>query len=221
MKKRKGKFCFLCGKKTEKLIEGHCEDCFNEKNWLAKLPEKTEVIRCSRCDLTKISNEWKEFDLINYIRKIIKINGTIKKMSLDSSNKKTLVTVEGFVKGSKKLKRETHSIIIHFNKIVCPVCVRKYGGYYEAIIQLRGNYKKSLNFIKRFFINESGKNEMAFYSIKEVKGGLDLYVGDKKSANKLSKLLKEKYSTEKKVSYTLATRKDGNDLYRNIILIRF
>ena len=54
------KFCFLCGKKTEKLIEGYCEECYNKEFKLIEAPKEISFIICSRCNRIKYKNKWKD-----------------------------------------------------------------------------------------------------------------------------------------------------------------
>jgi nonsense-mediated mRNA decay protein 3 len=220
--KRKGKFCFKCGKKSEKLFDGYCEECYVKMNRLAKVPEKVEIEKCSKCDLVKIEGKLQEFDIIDFIKNKIESKGKIKKITLEPIKTGYNVIIDGRLKGTKKLKREEHKVRIKFKKFVCDSCGRFYAGYYEAIIQLRGDFPKSvLRFIDVFVTRERSVDELSFYRTEEVKGGLDVFIGSKKVANTLGKRLKDKYNVEIKKSYMLYGKKDGKEVYRNVILVRF
>ena len=62
---------------------------------------------------------------------------------------------------------------------------------------------------------------MSFYRAEEAKGGLNLYIGSKRVANKLGKALEDEFNAQIKKSYKLHSRSGGEDIYRNIILARF
>ena len=64
------------------------------------------------------------------------------------------IFAKGSLKGSKKLKEEEHDIILKLNKTVCQDCSRMFGGYYEAILQLRGEVADIMDFIDDQMIKE-------------------------------------------------------------------
>ena len=168
------RFCFVCGKQTDKLKDGYCEECFPEKK--RKERKKKVYSICYKCGYVKLGREWK------------------KRVPFGIKTKKT----------------------------VCPVCSRKHGDYYEAILQIRGEFSdRHIDFIERNLHVLEKKDRMAFYFPKKVKGGYDIRVGSKKAATSIAKLLKEKFGCELKRSYKLYSRKAGRDVTRNTILCRF
>ena len=93
-------------------------------------------------------------------------------------------------------------------------------GYYEAKLQLRGNIP--VNIIE-FIENHIGKmrNKNAFFRPERVKSGIDIYVGSKSSANNLAEQMKRQLKAELKRSYKLHTRREGKNIYRDVISVRF
>lgn len=207
------KFCFLCGKKTEKLIKGYCEECYNEKFQLIKIPEKISLTICVKCNLIKYKNKWKSIK--DVIRNKIEVVGKNVGIEIEE-NDVISIHASGFLKDSKKPKEEIHEIKLKLRKTVCLSCSRKYGDYYEAILQLRG--KISNDIID--FIDDQVIIKKSFYRAENVKGGLNLYLKNKSLANKIANDLKEKYNAEIKKSFKLVTKKEGRNIYRNVILIR-
>ena len=61
---------------------------------------------------------------------------------------------------------------------------------------------------------------MAFYRIEQKGKDLDFLIGSKSAARKVAQFLKRKHGGKIKYSYKLVTRREGKDLYRNIILVR-
>lgn len=212
------KFCYVCGKQTDHLFDGLCSDCFAKRITLVELPKKIEIIKCSKCPFVKFNNKWQTLNIEEIIKTKLKAHGDIKKTSVELKDKIATVHVSGSFKDISK--EESHDVRIHFNKIMCPNCTRLFGGYYEAIIQLRGDFnQKTLSFIadsaERF-----AKDQFGFYRVKEVKEGLDLYFGSTSIANKIADALKP-FKPEIKRSFKLVTRKDGKDIYRTVISVRF
>jgi nonsense-mediated mRNA decay protein 3 len=204
------KFCFVCGKKTEKLIEGYCEDCYNSKFSLIKIPKDLRIMQCTKCHRTNQKNTWTDAGIEDFLKDKIKVSDKNVKISIVGKK----VLVHGFLESSNKPKEETHEVDLKIVKTVCLDCSRRLGGYHEAIIQLRGKTTKEiLNFLHERI------TEQSFYRIEPVREGFDLYVGDKKVANHVVYELVKKYNFKIRKSYKLATKKEGRDIYKNIISI--
>jgi len=216
------KFCFVCGKSTDKLIEGYCEECRGEKENLIEMPKKFELTVCSRCNRVKFNNRWHDSSVEDVLNKKIKTKGRITKFEIERDGKFYYAIVKGYPEGSTKLREEKERIPVHINKIVCSQCIRKWGGYYEAIVQIRGKYTRPmLDLVEEIVERSKGKDEKAFISkISRVKGGFDYYLGSKKIAMKIASEMKKEYDAEIKKSYELVTQKEGKDVYRNIYSVR-
>ena len=211
------KFCFVCGKETGNLIEGYCEECYNRKFSLIEIPKEINIVFCPKCNSIKQENKWKEIEVNNIIREKIKVLGKDVKIRIERDDI-AKVHAKGFLKGSKNPKEEIHEVKLNIIKEVCPNCSRKFGDYYEAVIQLRGNITEDiLDSIDDLILT---KNKKEFYRIKEVKGGYDLLLGNKSTANNISDFLSKRYKTEVIKSFRLVTKKEGKDIYRNFILVR-
>ncbi len=110
--------------------------------------------------------------------------------------------------------RIERGIPLDIKKTICQQCSRISGGYYEAIIQLRGDPVRVLGYAdmllkklqKRTFITKE----------EEKDGGLDLFVGNSKVVVELMGELGVKTLITKK----LVGRDQGRRLYRTTFLIR-
>lgn len=213
------KFCFVCGKKTDKLIEGYCEKCYNKKFKLIQVPEKIKVTVCSKCDSIKERTKWKDIEIEDVIKNKIKVLGKKVKINIDV-NRIVKIHAKGFLEGSKKIKEENYEIRLKENKMVCPTCFRQSGDYHEGIIQLRGDITKEvIDVIDDCVINEILDDKKSFYKLKKVKGGYDLYMSDKHITKKVTDLLKKKFKAQIKKTYKLVTRKNGKDIYKTTALV--
>ncbi len=209
------KFCFLCGKKTEKLINGYCEECYNKKFHLIKVPKEIIIVKCSKCDRIKEKNKWKDIEIDEFLKNKIEILGKNVEIKIEK-NDILKIYAKGFLKDSKKIKEEIHEVKFKIEYEICPLCSKKYRNYYEAIIQIRGNITSDdINSIDDIVLMKKG-----FYRIEKVKGGYDLFISNKYLAEKIANFLRKKYKTEIKRSYKLVTSKEGKDIYKNIILVR-
>ena len=208
------KFCFVCGKKTDKLIEGYCEECYNKEFSLLKVPEEISIKVCSKCGRINYGKVWKEKEVEDILKDKIKILGKNVDIKI-RKNDNIHITAKGFLKNSKKIKEEKKEIRLKLNKIVCPDCSRRLGDYYEAILQLRGDADKAMD-----FLTDQLSIERSVYKIENVKNGIDIYLDDAHLASNLSKQLRKKFNAKVKKSFKLFTRKQGKDIYRSTFVVR-
>jgi nonsense-mediated mRNA decay protein 3 len=206
------KFCFVCGKKTEKLIEGYCEDCYNNSFNLIQTPKEITILLCSKCKKIKQKNDWNDVKIEDLVKNNIKVLGNNVKIEVIGNK----IFASGSLKNSKKIKEEEiHEINIKTVKVLCPECSRRLGGYYEAIMQLRGNIPEEvLNFIDKEI------KEKSFYRIDHIKGGFNLYIGNKNIANQIADKIKRIYNLEVKKSFKLYTKKEGKDVYKSVFSVK-
>lgn len=226
----KNKFCPGCGKKTNDLIEGICSECYHKKNEIVNLPKEIKIDACWRCNNLKHKGKWKNIILEKLLEEkildVLEVEGKIKKVDiiLDDPNKKPFtVEVEATITKDDVEFVESDTIIVDINKGICDICSRISSGYYQAILQLRGPQNKinpSMEIANEIIENSS--SSMAFISkIEEVKNGVDLYLGSKSTAKKISKVLSERFKTENKSSKTIYGLKDGKKIYRSTYLVKF
>jgi len=209
------KFCFLCGKKSEKLIKGYCEECYKKKFQLIEVPEEISVTICSRCKKIKERYKWIENEIDEILRNKIKVIGRDVSIRIEK-NEDAKIHARGFLEGSKSIKEETHEVKIKLEKITCPTCSRKAGQYYESTVQIRGILTNDdMDAVDDVVLERGG-----FYRIKEVKGGYDLFISDKSLARKIVEVFSNRHKVEIKKSFKLLTRRDGKDIYRDTILLR-
>lgn len=92
----------------------------------------------------------------------------------------------------------------------------KHPGYYEAILQLRDCGEEAGDFVREEVAREG------IYVAKEekVKGGFDIYLGDKNFTRNLGRKLQERFGGEQKVTASLWGRKEGKEVYRLTVLFR-
>jgi nonsense-mediated mRNA decay protein 3 len=214
------KFCFLCGKKTEKLIEGYCEKCYNKKFNLIKVPEKIEITLCKKCNSIKEKTTWRDVDVEKIIKSKIKVFGKKVDISIEV-NGSVKIHAKGLLKKSTKEKEEYYEIPLKRKKVTCPTCFKLSGDYHEAIIQLRGDITREvIDAIDDLVVGEILNDKQVFYKIKEVRGGYDLYMSDKHITKRVSELLKKKFKAEIKKTYKLVTKKKGKDIYKSTVLVK-
>ena len=219
----KPKFCPACGKETEKLYRGLCEKCRKKKEVLATIPEKIKIRVCKDCGKLEGADrlDLKKDNLRKIVEREIEINGELRELKIEKINKgikniKLKITVSGKL-GSGVKKEEVLETTIQIKERLCETCGKIRGGYYEGVIQIRSeDIKKAEKVTKKLMkmIDKGGH----ITKVTARKNGFDIYMSPKKIMNRIVGEIKN--TKEIKRSYSLVTKKDGKDLYRNTVLVR-
>jgi NMD protein affecting ribosome stability and mRNA decay len=205
--------CIKCGR--EAVIGNFCENCFLEKEKLFDIEDFTIAI----CDCGSYYDEiWQKpratDEIIRcLIEKKIKTKNKItgKKILLKKVGNRVFASVvcSGFISPCKKSKEEEKRISILIKIKKCDQCVKLIGGYYEAVLQIRGDYDNIFDKIKCHLPKTA--------RIGKIKHGYDIRFLRKSDAAKVSRKLIE---FEIKKSFKFVTTKKGKKLYRNYYSVR-
>ncbi len=235
----KDMFCVECGKETEIYKDGVCIECYLKTHQFTEGPKIIDITVCPHCGSYKYKNTWTNVILNDVLRRIIKNNFKISKelknidinpvcKELDKGYDCT-VYISGEI-GNKEVTEE-HKLIIRLKKTACDVCSKQFGGYHEAIIQVRAEEKRTLSKnelteIQNFVLNlvesmhAGGKRSLFIADMGITHGGLDFFISDKKDAYTITKKIKEEYGGTIKKSSSNVGMKDSKQVYRNTYLIR-
>lgn len=200
--------CPKCGRTSDnvRFIEAFCAECYPIR---IETPDRITFEQCVRCDRIRFRGEWipyNERKVTGYI--VSKCKGDFETADYNFESQKAIFSVGG----GSKIER---GVIFELKKTICQQCSRVSGGYYEGIVQLRGNRAK-IEKQAKMIIDRLEK--VTFITKTEEKdGGLDLYVGNSKPMVKLMVDLGVKTTITKK----LAGQDQGKRLYRTTYLIRF
>jgi nonsense-mediated mRNA decay protein 3 len=112
----------------------------------------------------------------------------------------------------------------------CDACSRLAGGYYEAIIQLRGTNRtpteeelqQYTEIIQTLLerINKKGDRLAFINKIAKLKEGVDFYLGSNKAAKHICQKITTEHAATLTESPSLVGRKDGVDVYRMTYALR-
>ncbi len=174
-------------------------------------PKRIEYIRCSKCKRVRLKGNWVECSEEKLTREVIKkckgefLHGTYNFHDQEATffvgNKTNMFPIK------KRMK-------VNVIKNICQECSRKSGGYFEAIIQLRGKQSKINQYDKLFRKMLLKKSFVA--KEEELKEGLDLYIGNSRAVVEMFAEL----GLRAKISKTLSGEKEGKRLYRTTFLVR-
>ncbi len=218
--------CPLCRGKSE--VGVFCSNCYLKRNLEVEVPSVIGITQCSKCGDYLLGGRWvkgltEEDVLARAAEGAIKTN--MKKLDKAGILKFDIVPRQSefdlivtITLGDSEVKKRS---IMRIKKVACPDCSRIAGGYYEAVLQLRGNasQKDVDDIIKKV---ESHRDKFAFISkVAKMHGGFDIYVGSKKSAEKIVKEYRGKAETDKSSKLVGMDFHKGKQKFRFNYLIRF
>jgi nonsense-mediated mRNA decay protein 3 len=198
--------CVVCGKRKA-VIGPFCEVCYVPK---VRVEKNIEVERCKVCGRFKVFGEWTSRirRLKEFLAKRVK-GGDVAYVEVDLKNQKFIVGIKG-----ANVEKE-YSFNLRFKDTTCPVCSRIAGGYYEAVIQLRGDRRKVEEFLG--FLMKNLQSRTPIVRVEPLKEWIDVYVFSSKEALNFVKELGMSY----KLSRKLHGVKQGKRIYRLTIALRF
>jgi len=231
-------FCVECGKEGKIYKDGICIDCYLKTHSFAKGPDIIDLPICTHCGSYKYKNTWTSDLFSEVIRRVIKnkfeISRELKKIDINTEcteakeGMECKVYITGFIDDVEIT--EEHDLMIRLRRTVCDVCSKKFGGYHEAIIQIRTDKrkltKKELENIQIDVENlvetlrAKGNRGLFITDIGEEHSGLDFYLSDKGSALAVAKKIQGQYGGSIKQSSKNMGMKDSRQIYRMTYLLR-
>lgn len=232
------RFCYLCGRTTEELREGLCKTCFSKEKETVEIPKKMEALICRECS-RYFTGQWMDAQAPNarFLETLAK-EALQRHLSHGHGSAKTEIRVLGSRPKGKGLTAELEVTAssgsndtefrsklrtsLEVKQVLCPVCSKKAGGYYEAIVQLRSDSIEKIAEEALKVLNQLvKKDKLAFIVEKTTQAsGVDLKIGSARAARALATHFKSRYKAHVKETATLVGRKEGKNIYRKTILIR-
>ena len=229
--------CVECGKK-EIYKDGSCIDCYLKNHKFTEGPEIIDLPVCSHCQSYKYKSTWTSELLNDVLRRIIKKQFKIKPelkgidINLDCKDAphgyECKVYISGYI-GETEVTEE-HDLTVRLKKTVCETCSKQFGGYHEAIIQVRTEKRKLTDEELKDIIKTvetqvenlraKGNRTLFITDIGEEHGGLDFFLSEKNSSFAIAKTLLDRFGGTLKQSSSNVGMKDGRQQYRNTYLVR-
>lgn len=231
-------FCVECGVEGEIYKNGVCLNCYLKNKKFSKGPDILDLPVCIHCQGFKYRNTWTNDLLDDTLRRIVKNNFEISKelqkvdINIDFNETSLRLECTIYISGLIQEKEiiEEHKLIVRLRKTVCDICSRQFGGYHEAIIQIRTQKRKfskeELIDIKETVetiiknIQDKGNRSLFIADIADEHGGLDFYISDKNTAFTIAKTLLDRYGGYIKKSSTNTGMKDSKQIYKITYLVR-
>ncbi|UCH72290.1 MAG: hypothetical protein JSW62_01715 [Thermoplasmatales archaeon] len=231
-------FCVECGKEKPIYKEGACIKCYLQTHSFSKGPKNIDLPLCAHCNSYKYKNTWTSDLFGDILRRVVKnnfhINKELRKIDINTEckgredEKHCKITISGFLDDIEI--NEEHDLIVNLKRTTCDVCSKQFGGYHEAIFQIRANNRKlkkeELDNIKLTVENlvenlrARGNRSLFITDVGEKNDILDFYLSDKRSAIVIAKKTQEQYGGTIKQSSKNIGMKDSRQIYRMTYLLR-
>ena len=222
------KFCPRCGKTVDKLFGPRkvCIDCFRDTQDFVELPDEIRFEQCSVCGNYRINNVWKDFEsdeklvfdvLGQYEKEDVEMGASFRRQG-EVYNVNVVMEREV----NDEIVRQVKELEMIPEKTQCMKCSRFQGGYFEAILQIRGKINQD-NFgnMMEFAGGKTSEDRSNFVSnVEEKHGGYDVYVSSMNMLRSLLEFLKEHHGVEEKWSKELVGQKEGQEVYRTVVSAR-
>ncbi len=217
--------CPVCGRESE--VGLFCSDCYMKQNLRIEVPPTVELTGCKTCGSFFIKGKWvkdpsEEEAALGAVRESIRTN--IKRLDkagvLEAKVEKAGKGYDGTVTIKLAGSERRLKTRVKVRRVACPDCSRIAGGYYEAVLQLRGEAGKDIleDILGRV---EKHKDRFSFVvNVKKVRGGYDVYLGSKKSAEKIVRQFRGKAEIKKSFEHVGLDRQSGKKRRRFYYLIR-
>lgn len=205
------KHCPICNRSSNEVrfFGEFCEFCTRDK-LRSKIPHEIMLVECRRCGRIWVDGEYTEKNhrsIENAIKR--KIRGYETRL-LDYTDDAAIIELSG-----EEITGLREEIALEHENRTCQRDLRKSSGYYEAVVQLRGNEVRAQRIIKK--LNDYLLRREQFISkIEQVENGYDAYASSKKLTSAFIAEIKLKPT----VSYTLYGLRGGKKVYRNTYAIR-
>lgn len=202
--------CPKCGASSEK-VSFSGPFCIRCRPVRISCPKRMEFLRCSRCKRVRLKGNWVECGKEKLEAEVLRkckgefISGTYSFEDQEATF---------FVGDSTQMFPVKIRINANVIKNICQECSRKSGGYFEAIVQLRGREGRIRYYDKLFRKMLMKKSFVAKEEAR--KEGLDLYIGDSRAVVEILAEL----GIRARISRKLAGQKEGKRLYRTTFLVR-
>lgn len=206
------KHCPICDRASDRFrFYGEiCEVCAGKK-LAEKLPKEVSVVVCRDCGRMRVSGSFEEPSQENMQRLLAAAIRQYSVRLLAATDDMVRVAVTDEKTGGLTVE---HDIKLLFGRTLCEKDSRRRAGYYEAVVQFRGDEGKvsrTAASLQKFVERNNG-----FITRTEQKEhGMDIFVSDKKLARAF--IMARRLSF--KSSFKLQGERHGKRLYRNTYFV--
>lgn len=206
------KHCPVCNRSSDEVrfFGEFCEE-HAAKRLRSKLASEVSVTRCRDCGMIKVSGVFVPESRENMERLLASSYKPFSVKLVHSSNGIARMLIRDERQEGLEVEQNAH---LKVERVLCEEDSRKRGGYYEAVVQLRGE-KEKVSGLAALLQRYLEKNGAFVAKVEEKEHGVDVFASDKKVAFAFISARHLKW----KSSFELHGEKRGRRLYRNTYFI--
>lgn len=232
----------ICPKCGQPSAEGLCSSCILKSTKILSCPNRVEVTVCPVCGAKLVKGGWQ---ITDRTAEELAYEATSESLLVHSDTMNPDIDIQLMKRGATRylarvsMKGSFRGISVEDGcdipvKIIltaCDRCCRIAGKYFESTIQIRGSSrpptKAELDTCRNIASSmteacyRNGDRLAFIQDIKDTEGGLDLVIGSTQLARQIARAIFDRYGGRTQESAKLVGKKDGNDIYRTTILVRF
>lgn len=237
-----GEFCVVCGATDRPLVDGVCAECAADRTRLLSAPKRAVVTLCPHCGAREVGAHWERAGsspvlTAEDLSPFLEVPDGVGVRQVRWEETAVTATVREFVGHARVrfrgIERDVDvPLSVRSVHKTCPDCSRRSGRYYTATLQLRGpaEGRPEKPIVLRARLAEEWARlvrEMrpdwrkAVSWREELPEGWDCFFADTLAARAVAKLAKQRFGATLKESSSLVGRKNGQDLYRVTLCVRF
>ncbi len=231
-------YCVDCGKDKPIFREGSCLECYLKNHRFTHGPDVFHIPVCNYCGAYKYKNTWKNesFETVvkRYVKNAFSFSNELNdiQISVDCHDEEDTIfcKVTIYSKIDDEQVSEDHYVEIRLKPNVCDICSKQFGGYHEAILQIRSSEKKMSEEQKKsietfldalvYSMQKNGNRKLFVTDKNYEKTGIDYLLSDKQAAAAIIKKAQSEFCGEITVSSSNVGMSDGKQVYRMTYLLR-
>ncbi|XGI83261.1 60S ribosomal export protein NMD3 [Halorutilales archaeon Cl-col2-1] len=234
-------FCPECGEETDP-DELLCDACYADSVDPVEAPENLELRVCSVCGSYVDDGDWtseeddvsEEHELaVERLQDSLRAHVEAESPRVDLRAERVdpdvyhiYVSFTADVRGYPV--HDDFKTTVNVSRETCPTCARISGGYYESIVQIRGENRlptdDELHTAKEIAYGIAGDDlddrDTFVTDVKDVDDGIDIYLSTNKAGLQTARRVIEEFGGTYSDSATLVGEKDGDELYRVTYSVR-
>lgn len=235
-------FCVVCGATDRPLVDGLCGECAADRTRLLSAPKRGLVTICPHCGARQVGSQWERPGASHLLtaedlNPFLEIHPEVGIRTIRWEETGATATVREYLGRARvSFRGATREVEVPLSvrwvSRSCPDCSRKSGRYYTAVLQLRGPadgpserasaLRSRLDRRWVALIREARPDWRQAFSWKEgLPEGWDCFFTDTLAARSIARLARERFGASLKESASLFGRKDGHDVYRVTVCVRF
>ena len=235
-------FCVVCGATDRPLEDGVCAECAADRTTLVTAPKRGSVTICPGCGARQVGSHWERSGsghllTAEDLNPFLEIHPEVGIRTIRWEQTGATATVRQFAGRARVMFRGATRDVevplsVRWISRSCPECSRKSGRFYTAVLQLRGpaggpaekaeGLRTRLDRRWLALLRESRSDWRQAFSWRERRPeGWDCYFTETLAARSIARVARQRFGATLKESASLAGRKDGHEVYRVTICLRF